>query len=187
MKLNTSWLRLQLFFFITIISTLSSYAQDEWVEYRSSGDIPFLVESPALLVDKSKTVKTNLGELKTLTYAHQGKEEDPNYLYVINLTEYPEGTFPTDSLDLISEFLDASVKSCVDGVKGKLTYQADIDDRFNGAGKLFRIKHNEDYGIVKGKAFLKDDIFVVIQVFTTREKALNPEMSEFLDSFRLLF
>ena len=167
--------------------SISIHAQDEWVEYRSSGDIPFSVDAPALLVDKSKVVKTDLGDIKTLTYAHEATEEDANYLYVINITEYPEGTFPIDSVELISEFLDASVESCVAGMKGELSYKTNISDRFNGDGRLFRIKHNEDYGVVKGKAFLKKDIFVVIQVFTTKDKALNDEMTDFIDSFRLLF
>ena len=39
----------------------------------------------------------------------------------------------------------------------------------------------------KGKTYLKDDVFITLQVYTTKEKSLNDEMDDFLNSFKIKF
>jgi len=161
-------------------------AQDEWIKFDTDLGQSFTVDAPGELFLKTKEISTALGVLESYTYAYQEEEKDvPNYLYVINIIDYPEETFPDDSLVLIADFLDQSLLSINDGVGGTLVYDSPINDKKNGVGRIFRIKYNEDYAILKGKLFLKGDKFISLQVFTTKEKSLNSEMDKFLNSFKL--
>jgi hypothetical protein len=178
---------LRFLYFITIILLYtfnSSFAQDNWTKFKTNGELAFSVDVPGAMVKSTKSLKTALGELEALTYAYQGNEEDANYLYLINIVQYPEETFPIDSTDLIEEFITNAVESSRDRVKGSLVYSAPIE-RENG--KLFRIKYNDGDAIIKGKIFVRKDVFVSIQVFTIEDKSLNDEMDIFLDSFKMKF
>ena len=157
-------------------------AQDSWIKYTAEEVIPFSVDVPGDMEATSKSIKTAVGELITQTYAYQGKAEDPNYLYLINLVQYPEGAFPVDSVDLINEYLDNSILTSTEKVGGSLIYTSDLE-KLNG--KLFRIKYNDGNAVIKGKSYIKDDVFISLQVFTIKAKSLNDEMDYFLDSFEV--
>jgi hypothetical protein len=161
-----------------------SYAQEDWIKFKGEGDLAFSVDAPASLIKSLKTLTTAVGDLEVLTYEYQGEEEDANYLYLINMVQYPEGTFPPDSTELIVDYLTNAIESSAENVKGELIYSTPIDNKF---GKLFRIKYNGGEAIIKGKVFIRKDVFVSIQVFTISSKSLNNEMDIFLDSFRMGF
>lgn len=158
------------------------WAQDNWIIYESKSDLSFTVEVPGEMEKTENTVKTAVGDLAIVNYAYQGSEEDPNYLYLINIVQYPEETFPKDSVGLMNEYLASVVESSVAKVNGELIYSSDID---RGTGKLFRIKFNNGDAIIKGKSFIRDDVFISLQVFTIQNKSLNDEMDVFLESFKL--
>ncbi len=160
----------------------SSLAQDDWIKFNSDAVLAFSVDVPGEMEESNKSIKTAVGELTAYTYAYQGEVEDPNYLYLINFVEYPEGTFPPDSTDLIDDYLQNAVLTSAENVNGELVYAADID---NGHGKLFRVKYNDDNAIIKGKSYIKNDVFISVQVFTVKSKSLNNEMDYFLDSFKI--
>lgn len=163
------------------------YTQDDWMNYKADAVLSFSVDVPSKMEFESKEIETAIGSLTTQTYSVKGAEEDLNYLYLINIVEYPLGTFPADSTDLINEYLSSSINSTVDKVNGELIYSSEIDEKDNGIGKLFRIKHNNDQLIIKGKSFIKKDAFMSIQVFTIQQNSLNDEMDFFLDSFKSTF
>lgn len=176
--------------FVVLLSFSSVFVltgQEEWVVFEEKEGIDFVVDAPAKLVKKTKDFETAIGPLTAVTYAHEGDEDDSNYLYAINIIEYPEGTFHPDSTELIDAFLDSAVESFVEGLEGEEVYQADISEVANGKGKLFRIKYSDEYTIIKGKTFLKNDIFITLQVYTTKNKSLNDEIDDFLNSFRVKF
>ena len=162
-------------------------AQDSWINFKADAVLSFEVQVPAIMGVKTKEITTDLGLMTTATYAHEGKDEEANFLYVVNVVEYPSGTFPHDSLDLKNEFLDESIESMLIGIDGELVYKSEIAEGKNGLGRLFRVKYNEGYGVIKGKVFIKDDVFITLQVYTIKEKSLNDEMDLFLDSFRAKF
>ncbi len=171
------------FFFLTLSILMFSevgFTQDNWVKYKADAVLSFSVEVPGEMEESTKTIKTAIGELNALTYAYQGTSEDPNYLYLINFVQYPEGTFPADSTDLIEDYLQNAVLTSADNVNGELVYSANIDEN---SGKLFRVKYNEGNAIIKGKSYIKEDVFISLQVFTVQSKSLNDEMDYFLDSF----
>ena len=171
-------------FFILILFPTLSYGQDSWVKFKADDGMSFSIDAPGEMEKSSKKIKTAVGELTTLTYAYQGTEEDPNYLYLINFVTYPESTFPDDSISLISDYLDNSILSSVENVAGDLIYASDLE---KDHGKLFRIKYNDGNAIIKGKSYIINDVFVSLQVFTVQSKSLNDEMDYFLDSFKASF
>ena len=172
---------------ILLLTTSMAAGQKDWITYKADAVLSFEVQVPSELGVKTKDITTDLGVMTTTTYAHEGTNDDMNFLYVVNVVEYPSGTFPKDSLDLKNEFLEQSIKSMSDGIDGELVYQSEISEEGNGIGRLFRLKYNEGYGVIKGKVFIKDDVFITLQVYTIKEKSLNDEMDLFLDSFRAKF
>lgn len=169
-----------------ICSNLVS-AQTDWIVYKADAVLSFEVQVPAEMGVKTKEITTDLGIMTTTTYAHEPKEEAMNFLYVVNVVEYPPGTFPTDSIELVDDFLSEALLSIADGVKGELIYQSEIQEKGNGQGKLFRLKYDSGFGVIKGKTYMKDDVFITLQVYTTKSNSLNDEMDLFLDSFRAMF
>ncbi len=170
-----------------LFNSTINYAQNGWINFKADAVLSFEIQVPAEMGVKTKEITTDLGPMTTATYAHEGKDEDANFLYVVNIVEYPSGTFPLDSLALKNEFLDESIESILIGVDGELVYKSDIADGENGLGRLFRVKYEEGHGIIKGKVFVKDDVFMTLQVYTTKEKSLNDEMDDFLSSFKVKF
>ena len=178
---------IRFFLFLTaslLIGINFSYAQEDWIKFKGEGDLNFSIDAPGSMNKTSKTLTTAVGELDVLTYDYQGEEEDANYLYLINMVQYPEGTFPLDSISLIVDFLDNAIESSIENVKGELLYSTPIE---NESGKLFRIKYNDGDAIIKGKVYIRKDVFVSLQVFTVKSKSLNDEMDIFLDSFKMEF
>jgi hypothetical protein len=159
-----------------------SLAQDSWIKFESDDVLSFVVDVPAEMEKTIKKIPTAVGELNAITYAYQGNAEDPNYLYLINFVKYPEETFPLDSVDLIEAYLQNAVLVCAERVHGEVVYSSDLEE---ANGKLFRVKYNEGNAVIKGKAYIRDDVFISLQVFTVQSKSLNQEMDYFLDSFKV--
>lgn len=174
------------FLLITIGQSIS-YSQNDWINYKADAVLSFSVDVPAEMEYISKTIKTAVGELTTHTYIHQGSEKEPNYLYVINIIEYPYKTFDSDSLELINTFLEESVQTVARSVGGEVIYASKLDISPNGNGILYRVKYNDNTAIIKGKSFINQDVYINLQVFTTKDNSLNDEMNTFLDSFKTLF
>ncbi len=176
----------QFIFFALALAIIpqTSYGQDDWMNFKSNNTLSFSIDVPGEMEESTSSVKTVVGELNTYTYAYQGEEEDANYLYLINLVQYPEGTFPVDSTDLIEDYLQNAALTSAEKVDGELVYATDTD---RNKGKLFRIKYNGGNAVVKGKSFIKKDVFINLQVFTVQSKSLNNEMDQFLDSFKMNF
>ena len=175
-----------LFFFLFIFQSII-YGQENWINFKADAVLSFTIDVPTEMEFETKEISTAIGKLSTQTYSLKGSSEDPNYLYLINIVEYPIGTFPSDSLELMDEYIINSINSTVEKVDGELIYSSAIEGGQNGYGRLYRIKHNNDQLVIKGKSYIKKDAFLNIQVFTTKDKSLNNEMNYFLDSFKAKF
>lgn len=169
-----------------LITPLSLDAQQEWITFQADDNLPFSIEVPAVMGMKNKTITTQIGDLSNTTYAlERNEDESPNFLYMVTMIDYPQGVFDPDSIELIDTYLTEAISSLADGVNGEVLYQTDIKEDKNGRGKLFRLRYDEEYMIIKGKTFIKNDVFITVQVYTTKDKSLNDEMDVFLDSFEI--
>lgn len=166
------------------MTSFGLHAQDSWTTYRSDAG-RFTIDTPAELKDGTKTILTAIGEMTVYTLMTEGAEEDNNYLYLINYSDYPKGTFDPDSTQIIMSFFESTINASIESLGGELIYDSDISIK-NHPGRLYRIKYNDGSAVVKGKIYLVGDRFYSLQVFTLTEQSLNDEMNAFLDSFRIL-
>ena len=155
-----------------------------WKEFKTY-EGKFRVLTPTgEMTEKVKNIKTGLGEVAYHTFMNRPEEKNPDCVfYVVNYCDYPKGTFPADSTDLINEFLDETVKESVKAVGGILTYQSDIQILTN-KGKIWRVQYNGDRALIKSKCFLVGDRFYLVQTMMKKEKSMNPSADKFLDSFQ---
>jgi hypothetical protein len=155
-----------------------------WKEFKSF-EGKFRVLTPTgEMTEKISKIKTGLGEVAYHTLMHRPEEKNPDCVfYVVNYCDYPQGTFPADSTELISEFLNETVTGSVKAVHGTLTYQSDIQMLMN-KGKIWRVQYNGDRALIKSKCFLVGDRFYLVQAMMKKEKSMNPSADKFLDSFQ---
>lgn len=156
-----------------------------WKEFQSyEGKFKILIPTGSM-TEKVNKMKTAVGELDYHQFIYKPEDKDPeNVFYLVNYCDYPKGTFPKDSTDLINEFLTATIESSVESVKGTVAYQSDIQ-QLSHKGKVWRLQYNKDNVQVKNKCFLAGDRFYLLQVMTMKNHSLNPSIDKFLDSFQI--
>ena len=155
-----------------------------WREYKSFKGKFRVVVPEGEMIEKVSKIKTELGEFPYHTFLNRPKEKSTdNMFYLVNYCDYPKGTFPSDSTELINEFMTATIESSAKSVGGTVTYSGDIDQR-GSKGKIWRVQYNNDKALIKSKCYLVGDRFYMIQTMMLREKAVNPSADKFLDSFQ---
>jgi len=134
------------------------------------------------MTKQEKVVDTEMGQLTTVAYTYEGDEEDKNKLYMINEVQYPTGTFPEDSLLLMTDYLEAAIETAARAITGELLYahRLDTDDY---VGFLFRIKYNEGKAVMKGYSILHNDVFYMVKAYAHTDDSLNDDMNIYLESF----
>ena len=174
------------FFFILFISSLSLNAvQNEWIIFTST-EANFKVEVPGEMIEKVRTIPTEIGELSYHTFIHQEQgDSSDNVLYLINYVDYPEGTMHSDSTVILADFFQTTIETATESVDGKLAYSSD-ENLLEYPGKVWRINYNGGAATIKTKAFLVEQRYYAIQTVTIRERSMNNSTDRFLNSFRLL-
>jgi hypothetical protein len=167
----------------TLVIFSFTFPPSVWKEFNNyEGKFHVLVPTGEM-VHKVSKMKTEIGEMNYHQYIYQPTEKPlDNVFYLVNYCDYPKGTFPKDSTELIQEFLDSTVAESVESVKGKLTYQSDIQ-LLMSKGKVWRVQYNNEKVSVKNKCFIAGDRFYLLQVMTLKEHFLNTGIDKFLDSF----
>ncbi len=172
-----------LFSFLLISSTLSFH--NPWQEYISQKG-NYKVSIPGTMKEVINTVPTSLGELKYHIAVFRDSDKDAdNLMYMISFCDYPQGSIHSDSIDLVQEFLEASIEQSVASVNGSLSYSTDITIK-GYPGKMWRTDFGEGQGIIRTKAFVMNHRFYSIQTSCLKEKSLNTSSDKFFDSFSLL-
>lgn len=168
---------------LILLSSLT-LAATAWKEFKTY-EGKFRVLTPTgEMVEKVKKIKTGLGDVSYHTFMNRPEEKNPDCVfYVVNYCDYPKGTFPADSTDLINEFMEETVNESVKAVSGTLTYQSDIQ-LLTHKGKIWRVQYNGDRALIKSKCYLVGNRFYLIQTMMKKEKSMNPSADKFLDSFQ---
>jgi hypothetical protein len=146
----------------------------------------FRINAPGQLVEKVSKMKTTIGETAYHAFVFKPTEKNPeNVFYIVNYVDYPQGTFHSDSTELIAEFFKITIENSVTGVKGKLLYESDVQ---LGAhkGKIWRVGYNQGNVFIKSKCFLVGNRFYMIQTMTMKDKSMNLSADQFIDSFQVL-
>lgn len=174
---------------IILILILGALQPDDNVYLANDGS--FSILSPGAFTEKYQELTTDIGNIEVFTLLCQPNiEEDPNFLYLINYYDYPQGFEDQDDDITEEEFLknlfDESIDQSVTSLNGNLLYSANIMLQENYNGRLNRISYDDGASIVKSKMFLVDNRFYFIQVYATKVNSLNTTMDAFLDSFKIL-
>lgn len=162
-----------------------SISQNNWREFVSlSGD--FKVECPGSMKEIITRTETAIGELEYHSFAFRDEADDTdNFMYTIMYCDYPQGSLHSDDAELVKDFLEVSVEESVQSINSKLIYATDVNVG-TYAGKLWRVDYNDGEGVIRTKAFVKDNRFYSIQTVCSRERSLNKASDRFMDSFRFL-
>lgn len=176
--------RLLFTIYIAVLATSqSSFGQNPWVNFAPTGE-NFVIEVPHAMKDGQKKILTDVGELKPKTWICQGEKGDQNHLYLLSYVDYPSDTFHPDSIQLIKDFLQASLETHIHDLNGTLTYQSE-SPYITYPGILYRASYNANQHVVKSRVILVNDRFYALQVYTNSEQSLNEDMNRFLHSFRI--
>ena len=135
-----------------------SATQSSWEEFVSQeGDFRVLV--PGQMMEKTKSIPTEIGTLEYHTFIYNSNDENAeNVFYMVSYCDYPEGAMHSDSVALVKEFFETTVTSAVESVDGDLAYSTDITMN-DYPGKLWRINYNGGTATIKSKAFLVENRF----------------------------
>lgn len=168
-----------------LLSSLVGLTQPNWDVFQSF-DGKFKILSPGEMVKKENPVKTDIGDLNYITYLHQSLEKDPdNLVYMVSYCDYPKYSIHSDSTELVEAFFKTTVETAVESVSGELSYSSEISlDDF--PGRLWRVNYNDGKALIKTKSFLVGNRYYSIQVISLKEKGMNLQVDQFLDSFSLL-
>ncbi len=168
------------------IST-SFFGAGTWIEFKNL-DGKFRVLVPGEMTEKNKDIYTDMGKIIYHQFFYRSSEKDAeNVYYVVNYCDYPQGTFRTDSVAFIKDFLNETVTSSAKSIKGELIYVDDVtlQGNDNYKGKIWRVQYNHDRALIKSKCYIVGDRFYLIQAITTKAMTLNSAADKFLDSFQV--
>ena len=129
------------------------------------------------------TIQTPLGEIPVQTfYARDLQGVSGNRLYSLMMYDYPEGSFPPDSIARIEEFFDATLQAAVTSVQGELKFVDDLGKRY--PSKVFRVDFGEQGNVTRNHAYLVGDRYYHQQVMSAKSDDGSKSRARFFDSFQ---
>ena len=171
--------------FLLLFLFAPALALAQWIPF-SSVDGRFQIPAPKLLEHQESTVETPMGNITYHTYFNQPqKDPNGNQWFSVSYCDYPDGTIHSDSIDLLEEFFEETIKESASSVNGEVRYVENID--YNTLpGRFWRVDYLNDQVVIKSKAYLVANRFYVIQVVILKDKSANPDAIRFLDGFKLI-
>lgn len=177
-----------LFFFVFLTTSFGmawSQTFSSWIP-TNSYDGRFQVLSPGLMLEKTDSIETPLGELAYRVHFFQPEDKTAdNLLYMISWCDYPEGSIHADSTEMLEEFFNATMESAAFSVKGNVVY-SDAYKMEEYPGRIWRIDYLDGNAIIKTRAFVVGSRYYALQTVSRKEQHLNILGEKFFDSFRLI-
>jgi hypothetical protein len=146
----------------------------------------FQIEAPGDMVHKINKIPTSIGDIDYHTYLHHlQKDSVHTFLYMVSYCNYPAGSFPADSSELIRDFFDATLEQSAQSVSGEVVYVDQITYR-GFPGLFWRMHYNGGRSVMKTKAYLINSRFYSLQVAMESDFSLDPDIDRFFDSFKVI-
>lgn len=165
-------------------SLTRSWTQTDWITFRPQGK-DFEVRVPGEMRDGQKKLLTDVGEVFPTTWVYTDeKGQDPNFLYMVSVVDYPELTFDLDDTEFIEQFFEETLEQYIQDIQGEIVYQADMPMGIY-PGMVFRAKWKNDEFVVRGRIVIVGDRFYMLQVYTETSRSLNQEAQVFLESLKV--
>ncbi len=161
----------------------------QWNVYRPD-DNSFSVKLPGKYETSTDTISTDIGDIAVTLVHHRCRidnycfHDDPHSDYALVHMDYPLGTFPKDSTELIDLFIEESIENrrLELGKETIIDYKADLD-REDYNGMMVRFSNPSTKALCKGKFIVYDDRLIVLQVVSSSKQIQRQEVGQFLDSF----
>lgn len=144
-------------------------------------EISFL--TPCEMHFATKEVFTEIGKLKTSSWSCVTDVDQRQFGYAVTYTDYPEGTFHPDSIDLIQSVLEESIAQNVADIHGELVYKTELPyDHYPGI--MYRASFKNNKAIIKARFIIIHDRIYNLQVYASSDNSLHDTIETFLNSFR---
>ncbi len=167
---------------IMVFIPRSIFSQEmEWKVFQSE-EGAFSILSPGFMESKKAIVESEIGETVVHTLYYNQKDTTGNFLYLINFYDLPENSMPADSTDLIMDFLANTMDQAVSDIDGSIQYNNPIEI---GPHKGLMWRSKSEKQVVKSRAYVINNTFYMLQVFSIPNKSLNGDVDRFLESFTL--
>ena len=176
---------MKLSFAILIIyfASFTSVSGQEWIEFRNDS-IGFKIDSPMPLAFNKTSAMTDMGNLNVNAFGYVPTDSKENLVYQVIIIEYPEDSFPEDSLTFKADILKSLVNQSTEEPGSELVYK---EETYSYGEDIIQWRiHSNNKISIKSRAFIKGDRVIIIQVMTKIDKSLNTDIDKFMDSFRLL-
>ena len=158
--------------------------QADWEEIRSY-EGKFRVISPGALTEMIDSIETAVGTLVYHTlYLAPTSEKAENEVYMISYVDYPEGSLPADSTELIQALFDETQAAAVESVRGELMFSQEKHLQGHPA-RYWRVDYLNGRGSIRTKAVVVDHRVYMVQTVTQRQYGMNTSTDRFIDSFRV--
>ncbi|MEP7322192.1 MAG: hypothetical protein ABI761_09740 [Saprospiraceae bacterium] len=146
----------------------------------------FKIYFPAKPSEDVQTVESPIGVLKVKNYTYEAPsvEPDPNYMYSVGDTDYPDSLVRSDKIEILDEFFDGSIKGLVDNTLGKLISKSTIQ-KDNFPGRAIKIDFHNGLAIFNVKMYLVKNKMIMLQTITLAKNDPNTWVDKFMDSFSL--
>jgi hypothetical protein len=146
----------------------------------------FKISFPIKPIEDIQTVKTEIGDLrvKNYTYDVPSFEPDPNIMYSVAETDYPDSLINSYKTELLDQFFEESIKSILNSVQGRLLVESNMSiDDF--PGREIKIDFHNGLAIIKVRMFLVKNKMIMLQTITYSKNDLNNSVDKFMNSFSL--
>lgn len=158
--------------------------QQNWEQYNDF-DGRFRVLLPAEWDHRVDSIETAVGELAYHTYWLQTPTDTAdNVMYMLSYVDYPEGALHHDSLELVSDFLDASQEEAEKSMHGDVLFST--PKKLNGyPGRFWRIDYLDGQASVRTQAFVANNRYYALQTVSKTRKGINNSTDRFFGSLVL--
>jgi len=173
------------FILLFFLTGAQAQAVSDWQKYKDSTGRYTVLFPRGEVKQHVDTIKTDLGTVEYHTTFYFRGEDKGVSIYQVSWCDYPPGSIPGDSLDMVSEFFDATIETAAESVQGKVVYQDQQKVR-GFPGRSWRINYNKGDAVLHSTAYLVMDRYYLLQSASSRAYSLSPEIEKFFRSFRLM-
>ncbi len=174
-----------------MLVSLTSFAQDEtmaqaddWHTYISE-EHKYKIDFPAEPTEQTQTIPSEIGPLNLAIIMHDASfSGEDNLIYMVNYTQYPEGTIHSDMEAMHDQIFRGAVDGAVSNVGGKLISEEPIEVN-SFPGRKVKVDFQDGANVITMKCFLVNDAMYIMQTICETSKDDNERMKQFFDSFVL--
>lgn len=170
---------------IVLLMTMSFVTLKPWYLLTATA-YGFKIEFPEKPTEKAQSVNSAVGKLKMNMYMLEpaSKNQDENLVYLVNYTEYPEGTVDSNDKENLDGFFRNSIDGAVANVNGKLVSEKNIT-LGKYPGREAKVDFQNGLAVITMRIYLVNNTMYMLETICETKKDSNASITKFMDSFAL--